>query len=243
MNTKNDAFGQTLLDQYKDPKRSVREIVERDDNFIGADPAKYYFTTYKDWSKLEKDGLKFVRGKVLDIGCGAGRHALYLQSKGFDVTGIDNSPLAIKVSKLRGLKKAKVLPIQDVNKFPANSFDTVIMMFNNFGLFGSPRKAKQTLKKLYRITSKDAQIIAETRNPYDTNDPDHTSYHQFNRNRGRLGGQLRIRIRYGKLVGSWLDYWLISPKELKDLIKDTNWKIKRLLSDNNGYTMVLVKRH
>ncbi|MDP2650044.1 MAG: methyltransferase domain-containing protein, partial [bacterium] len=59
----------------------------------------------------EKDAMKFAGGRVLDIGCGGRRHSLYIQKKGFDVVGIDNSPLAIKISRLRGLKKAKVLLI------------------------------------------------------------------------------------------------------------------------------------
>jgi len=80
--------------------------------------------------------MEFVKGRVLDIGCGAGRHSLYLQKKGFDVLGIDSSPLAIKVCKLRGLEKAKVMAIEDIN-FKPDSFDRIIMMGNNFGLFGS----------------------------------------------------------------------------------------------------------
>src|SRR5690349_24543108 len=98
-----------------------------------------YFSAYRDWSPLEKRAMKSVRGRVLDIGCGAGRHSLYLQGKGFDVTGIDNSPLAIKICRLRELKKAKVMGIEEVGNFKSDSFDTVIMMGNNFGLFGSFR--------------------------------------------------------------------------------------------------------
>ena len=73
------------------------------------------------------------------------------------------SPGAVRVCKLRGLKKALVRPIADVDKFKPNSFDTVLMFGNNFGLFGSAKKAKVLLKKLYRITAPDARIIAGTR--------------------------------------------------------------------------------
>jgi 2-polyprenyl-3-methyl-5-hydroxy-6-metoxy-1,4-benzoquinol methylase len=59
--------------------------------------------------------MVFVKGRVLDIGCGAGRHSLYLQNQGFQVLGIDNSPLAVKVAKLRGLKRVKVMSIEDIN--------------------------------------------------------------------------------------------------------------------------------
>ena len=86
--------------------------------------------------------MEFVKGRVLDIGCGAGRHSLYLHEKGFDVLGIDNFPLAVKVCSLRGLKKAQVLSIEDAN-FQPRSCDTIIMMRYNFSLFSSFKKAQR----------------------------------------------------------------------------------------------------
>jgi len=131
--------------------------------------------------------MGFVKGRVLDIGCGAGRHSIYLQNKGFDVVGIDISSLAIKVCRLRGLKKAEIMPIEELN-FKPQFFDTVVMMGNNFGLFGSYGKAPKILRKLHEITSKEALIIAETRDPYKTNNPAHLEYHEWNKKRGRMGG-------------------------------------------------------
>src|SRR5437588_1543215 len=109
-----DAYGQQLLAQYKSRTATV-EIIERDDGFIatGSEPG-LYFREYKQWSPLERQAIKAAKGRILDIGCGAGRHSLYLQQKGFDVTGIDISPGAVKVCKLRGLKKVFVRPITDV---------------------------------------------------------------------------------------------------------------------------------
>jgi 2-polyprenyl-3-methyl-5-hydroxy-6-metoxy-1,4-benzoquinol methylase len=52
--------------------------------------------TRGDFSVYE-EAMQFVKGRVLDVGCGEGRHSLYLQEKWFDVLGIDISPLAIKV--------------------------------------------------------------------------------------------------------------------------------------------------
>ena len=104
-----DAYGQGMWAYYSG--REVFEIVERGDDYISAASAvpKMYFSEYEDWPIHEKSAMEFVKGRVLDVGCGVGRHSLHLQKKGFDVLGIDNSPLAIKVCKLRGLKKAEVM--------------------------------------------------------------------------------------------------------------------------------------
>lgn len=229
MKTSRDAYGQQLLAQYKH-QTPTAEIIERDDDYIdtGSD-AGLYFTEYADWTPLERRAVGFATGRILDVGCGAGRHALYLQENGFDVVGIDNSPGAIKVCKLRGLKKALVRPIEQVDKFKAASFDTIQMMGNNFGLFGSLNNARAILKKFARITAPGARIIAGTCNPYRTSEPAHLRYHRRNRRLGRIGGQLKMRVRFGTTVGDWFDYLFVAPFEMKEILKDTDWQIKEFI--------------
>ncbi len=238
-----DAFGQEILACHKGERAS--EIVERDDGYFDASPKgpKMYFSEYEDWLLVEKKAIEFVKGRVLDIGCGAGRHSLYLQENGFDVLGIDNSPLAIRVCKLRGLKKAEVMAIEDVN-FKPDSFDTIIMMGNNFGLFGSFKRARRLVKKFHKMTSRNGLIIASTRDAYKTDNPDHLEYHRLNKERGRMGGQLRIRIRFRKYVGRWFDYLIVSKKEMKEILKETGWKIKKFIDsdeDTSIYIAIIEK--
>ena len=110
------------------------EIVERDDGLITYSRLpEHYFSKYEDWPLHEKKAMEFVKGNVIDIGCGAGRHSLYLQEKGFEILAIDNSPLAIKICKLRGVRNVRVSPIEEVSR-ERGLFDTILMMGNNFGL-------------------------------------------------------------------------------------------------------------
>jgi SAM-dependent methyltransferase len=240
-----DAFGAELLAQYSDLSRAISEIAEREDGLISASPWPLrYFAGYRDWSKRERQAARLVKGRVLDVGCGAGRFALHLQKQGHEVTAIDNSPGAVKVSRLRGVKKALLRPIEEIGKFPARSFDSVIMMGNNFGLFGSFYKARRLLRDFARITSPEGQIIAQTMDPYQTKEPLHLAYHRQNRRRGRMAGQIRIRIRHGKTIGQWFDYLLVSQNELKKIVSGTAWQVTRIISDTApGYTVVLKKRN
>src|SRR5215467_3284491 len=209
-----DGFGSELMAAYKAAGNAGWEIIERDDGFMDASAGPpRYFSDYPDWLKRERQAIKLARGRVLDIGCGAGRFALYLQSAGVEVTAIDNSPGAIKVCKLRGVKKAIVRPIAEIGKFRPGSFDTAILMGNNFGLFGGLRQAKRLLKDLFKITSNQGQIIADATDPYQTSEPAHLQYLKFNRSRGRMPGQLRLRVRHGKIIGPWFDYLFASQKE------------------------------
>jgi SAM-dependent methyltransferase len=237
-----DAYGQQLLAQFHDQKPTA-EIIERDDRHIDfGSEAGLYFTEYADWSPVEKQAISLVKGKVLDIGCGAGRHSLYLQEQGFDVTGIDNSPGAIEVCKLRGLKKAEVLPVEDADKLPENYFDTIIMFGNNFGLFGSSENAKKILEKFTRITASEARIIAGTLNPYKTEYPNHLEYHELNRRRGRMPGQVRMRIRYERAVCKWFDYLFVSPEEMQEILKDTDWQIREFIAPEDLHYFVVIEK-
>lgn len=91
-------------------------MVERNDGYIIGGSNSQYFAQYKDWPLYEKQAIKYVKGKVLDIGCGAGKHSIYLQRKGFEVLAIDKSPLAIRTCKKRGVKKTEVLSIELMKK-------------------------------------------------------------------------------------------------------------------------------
>jgi len=69
------------------------------------------------------------------------------------------------------------------------------MLGNNFGLFANPQRARRLLRRLGRMTSQDARVIAETLDPYNTDEPSHRVYRERNRRRGRMPCQIRMRIR------------------------------------------------
>jgi len=234
-----DAFGQMIWAYYQG--KEVFEIWERNDGYISVDLPKTYFSEYEDWALHQRKAMEFVEGKVLDVGCGAGRHSLYLQKKGFDVLGIDVSPLAVKVCRLRGLKKARVMSIEEVN-FKPSSFDSIIMVGNNFSLFGSFKKARRLLKRFHRMTSSNALIVTETRDPYKTNNPTYLEYYEFNKKRGRMSGRLRGRIRFEKYIGKWFDWLMVSKKEMKKILKGTGWKIKEFIDSNDSQYIAIIEK-
>lgn len=240
MKPEEDAVGQEIWAQYN--CEDVLEIVERDDGYIeAAGSPKVYLSEYEEWPSSEQRAMKFVKGRVLDIGCGAGRHSLYLQEKGFDVLGIDVSPLAIKVCRLRDLKKAEIMSIEEVD-FGPNSFDTILMMGNNFGLFGDFKKAQRLLKRFHRMTSENALILAASNDVYKTKNPAHLEYHRLNRERGRMSGQLRLRIRFKKYATRWFDYLIVSKEEMEEILKGTGWVAKESIKSKGSYYVGIIEK-
>ncbi len=245
MDSLKDAHGQVIL-KYYNKERSF-DVVEREDGYINVDEgADLYFAEYKDWYKHEKEAIKYAKGRCLDIGCAAGRVLLYLQKKGMYALGIDSSPLAVKVCKFRGVKHVRVMDISDIGSLRGGKFNTIIMFGRNFGLFGSMKKAKILLKKLYKITFPKALIIAETREPYITDNPVHFKYHNWNRKRGRMPGQLRMRVRFMQYSTPWYDYLYVSKEEMKNLLKGTGWKVERFINSDkykeNGLYIAIIRK-
>ena len=231
-----DIFGRVLLRELEG--RYSGHLIERSDGFVDWMSAAEYFKVGNDKGILR--ALALARGRVLDIGCGAGRHALALQRRGLQVTGIDNSPLAIRVCRERGLKDARVLGIDDLGRLPAASFNTVLMLGNNFGLFRSPAVARRLLRAMLRITRPGARILAQSLDVHGTKNPEHLAYQRRNRARGRLPGQIRLRIRSGARVGPWFDYLMVSPGEMRSVLRGTGWRLDRVLpSDGPIYVGVI----
>lgn len=238
MKEKQDAYGQVIRDVYL--KGHLTEIVEREDGYIDVGCAKMYFSPYKEWLKCEQKAMQYAQKKVLDIGCGAGRHSLYLQGKNKQVLGIDSSPLAIEVCKKRGLKRTKVMSITGLSR-KTGVFDTILMLGNNFGLMANRKRARWLLRKFYHMTTDNAVIIAQTVKPYDTKQKEHLEYHEQNRKKGKFSCQLKIRIRYKKYVSAWFEYLFVSREEMKTILKGTGWKIDRTIDDTGLYIAVIKK--
>ena len=126
--------------------------MERDDSLIYAGDPRDYFAPFRRWPPVERRVMRFVRGRVLDVGCGAGRVALHLQERGHEVVAIDESPLAVEVTTRRGMQRARVLRLGDVDA-SLGAFDTVSVMRNNFGLVGEEVDAPKILRRLTAITT------------------------------------------------------------------------------------------
>jgi SAM-dependent methyltransferase len=236
-----DAHGRMIYDYFVGRPLGV-EIVERDDGFINSGAGAAYLSQYKDWPAREQSAIRVAKGRVLDIGCGAGRHSLFLQAKGLEVTGIDVSPLAIRVCKARGLKDARLMSIDDVGP-SLGKFDTILMLGNNFGLLSNKIKARVLLRRFLKMMNPKGRIIAESLEIYKPPvDSAHRRYHLLNIRRGRMPGQVKIRIRYRNLATPWFDYLLASKKEMKEILKGTGWRAKRFFSSKGPSYIAIIER-
>jgi cyclopropane fatty-acyl-phospholipid synthase-like methyltransferase len=155
-----DLFGKAILDYQTNnaPEDLITatSISEEDEMSVA-----YLFRSFSEMPKLEQKALQLARGKVLDVGCGAGSHGLYLQNeRNLDVTPIDISANAVAACQLRGLTSAKVYNI--LNLDTNEKFDTILLLMNGTGIFGKLSNTPQFLKKLKSLLKENGQILIDS---------------------------------------------------------------------------------
>jgi len=154
-----DLFGKAILDYQTNnsPEDLITEttISEEDEMSVA-----YLFRSYNEMPKMEQHALLLATGKILDVGCGAGSHSLYLQNeRGLAVTAIDISPNAIKACSLRGIKDARV---QDVMTLENEKFDTILLLMNGAGMCGKLTNIPKFLLQLKALLNPGGQILLDS---------------------------------------------------------------------------------
>lgn len=153
-----DLFGRAILDfqTNNNPHDLVTEtsISEADTMEVS-----YLFRDFDKMPKIEHRALQLARGKILDIGCGAGSHSLYLQNLGHTVFPIDISPNAIEACKLRGLTSATATDFMLIEK---QKFDTILLLMNGTGICGTLDNLPKFLTKLKDLLAPNGQILIDS---------------------------------------------------------------------------------
>ncbi|RKS99858.1 methyltransferase family protein [Flavobacterium sp. 123] len=154
-----DLFGKAILDYQTNnsPEDLITEtsISEEDEMSVA-----YLFRSYNEMPKLEQKALQLAKGRTLDVGCGAGSHSLYLQNeRNIDVTAIDISKNAIEACTLRGLEKVKV---QNILSLENEKFDTILLLMNGTGIFGTLKETANYLQKLKSLLNPNGQILIDS---------------------------------------------------------------------------------
>ncbi len=153
-----DIIGKALLDYFHG---NYTEDIITETNISEEDvlPLPYMFRNFTEMPKMEQKALQLAKGKVLDIGCGAGSHALYLQERGLQVTAIDISKGAVEVCRLRGVKDARHM---DFFELKNEKFDTILLLMNGSGLFQKISKVAKYLQHLKTLLTPSGQILIDS---------------------------------------------------------------------------------
>lgn len=154
-----DPMGAAIRDYFRQGKSAQLKVLSSlfDDDEM---PVPHLFRSYDEMPPLEQRALNEARGKVLDVGAGAGCHALALQERGLDVTAVDISPLSCETMKERGV--ANVACVNIFNQRFQERFDTLLLLMNGTGIAGKLSRLPQLLSRLKQLMNPGAQILIDS---------------------------------------------------------------------------------
>lgn len=198
-------------------------------------PVSHFFRTDDDLPEMETLALELCKGKVLDMGAGAGAHALMLQDAGHAVVAIDNSEGAVEVMRGRGVKDARIANWQE---FSNETFDTVLLLMNGIGLAGTLAGLNEFTQKWDEWLEPDGEVLFESTDvayiydfPAGSNPLELEPYY----------GEQTYRMKYGATEISFP--WLFADKvTLEKNLHQLGWSMEILLDDGQGSFLVRSKR-
>lgn len=178
-------------------------------------PVDHLFRTFDDMPHLEQKALNMAYGKVLDIGAGAGCHALALQERGMDVKAIDISPLSCEVMKERGIKD-----VECVNLFCKQlqgKYDTLLLLMNGTGIAGKLSQLPALLNRLKELLSEEGQIQIDSSDlKYIYENEDGSMDIDLN---AQYYGEVDYQMQYRDIKGEPFDWLYTDPMLLASVSK------------------------
>ena len=221
MTGKRTLFGEALTDLYDgQPKGCFVVSDETGDHPLGL---AFYLTATPDTH--EREALQHARGRILDVGCGAGRILKHLQDEGADASGFDIDPMLIALCKRRGISKVSVESYDNLSRFAP--MDTILFLNRTICTAGSLSRVESLLSQCHQCCSCNSVLIfdsVEVRPEMSNVQP----------------GVMRnaLRFKYAGHAGEPFDRIYFTSNVAEDMIRKTGWFCQKIIRDRDVYAMV-----
>jgi 2-polyprenyl-3-methyl-5-hydroxy-6-metoxy-1,4-benzoquinol methylase len=211
----------------------------RDDGIVGSMSINVFFRNAMDF-QLDKIMLDHCRGRVLDVGAGAGIHSLYLQEKGFSVYAVDISPEACQVMLARGVKEVQCVSFADLKK---GSYDTLLITGRSISMVETIAGLDDFLLDARKLVNPGGQILLNSLDVRKMHDRQNLAYQESNRKAGRYIGEMWLYREYKGVIGPMSGLLHVDPDTLAKHAAGAGWSFENLLQEKDGnYAARLAKK-
>ena len=223
-----DPMGKAMLDYLHFPDEKANITVHcdiADDDVI---PVKLLFRGWEEMNTLEQTAIENCFGRVLDLGAGAGCHALELQKIGVEVVAADISPGAVEVMKARGVLDARGTDLVGLGD---EKFDTILMMMNGIGITGNLTGLAEWLKQAKQFLLPGGHIIFDTSDiEYIYMETDGSISIPMDR---EYYGEVRYHMAYKDVKGPGFPWLFIDSVTLTDIAYECGYDVELLDAGEN----------
>lgn len=237
-----DAFGRAIRDHHRDER--TEPLYHTDGSETIEHPIESFYFTPFDPSKGQNAWLaSTLRGPLLDIGAGTGRHALYFQDQ-FETVAVESSAALVETMRDRGVEDARNGDMFELRAdFGRDRFGSALLNGTHLGLVGSVRGLSKFLGDLAYVTRPDGTAVV------DGYDPDHSATTELIGYRDDPTPGLAHRVMCFEYEGDSnpiLQLRLFSPDRLREAAIGTGWTVDEVVRGDGGneyhYRAALEKR-
>ncbi len=225
-----DLPGFAILDYFQGQKKQRLYVHDRFGPRVEM-PVSMYFRSLKDMPPLELAALDAVHGKVLEIGAGAGSHALELQNRGLEVHALEISAASCEVMQRRGVK---TVLCEDIFEFKSGTYDTLLLLMNGIGLCGTLERFETFLKQAKTLLSPEGQIV------FDSSDVNYMYVHTLKPS--YYYGQVECCYEYGLELTPWFNWLYLDSQTMSKIARSLGWEVEVLFEDDHYHYLARLKR-
>ncbi len=180
--------------------------------------------------EIERKALELASGRVLDIGAGAGCHALALQQRGFSVTAIDVSPLSVETERLRGVVDARCVDFFDPSF--VGSYDTLLLLMNGIGIVGRLVRLPEFFMRAKQLLTTGGQILLDSSDlRYVYEDEDGSWDIDLN---AAYYGEVDFQMKYRQITGVPFDWLYVDFDTLAGYAMENGFRAEKM-TDGQHY--------
>lgn len=223
-------LGLAMLDYFQGD-RTVRVTVHTEGRDPEDLPARHFFREPDDFPPAEVQALALCRGRVLDVGAGAGDHALVLQRRRRNVVALDISPLAVEVMRRRGVRDAR---LGDLFNLEGERFDTLLMMMNGIGVVGTLDGLDRFLDRAHALLQPGGQVLLDSTDMRRSLDVSEHRAMEARRRAGRYEGEVRFQMEYRGRKGAEFSWLFVDPETLAAHAGPRGWTAQVVYEEESG---------
>jgi SAM-dependent methyltransferase len=231
-----DPLGRAMFDyQHGRYERGDLRYVDGERTEIGHVKG-YYFGDPFDPGEIIRERDRFLRGPVLDVGCGAGRDAIRLQEH-HRTLAVDVSPHAVQAARDRGVRDAAVMDMFDPG-VPDGSFGSVCALGTQVAIAGCLPEITGVLAEFGRVVGSGGRAAVDAHDPTAGEKP-------FGFRPDPRAGLARraFHFEYGNLTGRTLEFLLLSPDRFREAAVAAGWTVRDVLQTQGaGHYITLLER-
>ncbi len=221
--------GQSLLDYQHGDTAAI--ITVHSEGAQPTDVPVSLFFRLPDMFPLERTALELCRGRVLDIGAGAGCHSLALQARGLAVVALDFLAECVAVMRARGVLDAQQA---DIYTFAAEPFDTLFSMMNGLALVQDLPGLQPFLNNLRRLLSPGGQFLVDSVDLRRTGRAQSAATVAARQRDGRYFGESDLQLEYKGRRGTPFSQLYVDAETLTKQARQAGWTCELVEQETTG---------